>query len=139
MALCPPNALLRLPEDIVQKIMSGRSGQQRVNELFRTVLETRITRNIVATVAQQDDYMKRVRANGGARSILAAEGILILSGDYKNQQQIAKELDTEVPQRGELVSVKVAPSSDTSGVLIQGTRWIRVPMETEITTAAPIV
>lgn len=93
----------------------------------------------MATVAQQDDYMKRVRANGGARSILAAEGILILSGDYKNQQQIAKELDTEVPQRGELVSVKVAPSSDTSGVLIQGARWIRVPMETEITTAAPIV
>ena len=135
----PPNALLRLPEDVVQKIMSGRSGQQRVNELFRTVLETRITRNIVATVAQQDDYMKRVRANGGARSILAAEGKIILSGDYKNQQQIAKELGIEEPQKGELISVKVAPSSDSSGVQIQGVRWNRVPMDAEITIPAPII
>jgi Restriction endonuclease NaeI len=49
-----------------------------------------------------------VRGNGGARSHLADEGIVILGGDYMWQRQIAVELDLPTPLGGEFVSVYVA-------------------------------
>lgn len=52
-----PNALLQLPPHVVDEIISGRSGQARLNELFRRATDLRLSRNIIATVAQQDDYM----------------------------------------------------------------------------------
>jgi hypothetical protein len=56
----------------------GRHGQARVNELFRRVHGQIVRRAELATVAQQDDFMKRARGNGGARSALRPEGILVL-------------------------------------------------------------
>ena len=67
-----PNALLQLPPSIVAEIMAASSGQARLNDLFRRATNRRLSRNIIATVAQQDDYMKRVRDNGGSRSALRA-------------------------------------------------------------------
>ena len=66
-------------------------------------------RGVVATVAQQADYMKRVRGNGGSRSRLQPEGIVIL-GDSSAHQKIAQELDIEVPMSGESVAVRVVPA-----------------------------
>src|SRR5205085_1514248 len=78
----PPNVLLQLPKEALDEIMKPNySGQKRVNELFRRTLGRRVGRGVVATVAQQDDYMKRVRGNGGARTHLQPEGIIIL-GQY---------------------------------------------------------
>lgn len=105
----PPNTLLQLPSGAVEKIMAPKSGQARVNELFRIATNRRIPRNVVATVAQQDDFMKRVRNNGGARSALRAEGYVILGGDYSAQTSIAHELGCAVPAPGELVSVRIGP------------------------------
>jgi hypothetical protein len=62
----PANVLLKLNAATVDRIFAQPSGQKRINELFRSALGTVIGRAAVATVAQQDDYMKRVRANGGA-------------------------------------------------------------------------
>ena len=64
------NALIRLPERDVLAIFASASGQQRVNELFRRAQRMRVSRTVVATVAMQDDYMKRVRDGGGARDQL---------------------------------------------------------------------
>ena len=61
-------------------IMAAGGGTQRIATLFRTVQKKPVSRLIVQAVAQQDDYMKRVRRNGGARDILAPEGIAILWG-----------------------------------------------------------
>jgi hypothetical protein len=58
------NALIRLPERDVAAIFALPSGQQRVNELFRRAQRMRVSRTVVATVAMQDDYMKRVRSAG---------------------------------------------------------------------------
>jgi len=106
----PENVLVTLPDDEILRIMSPRSGAQRLDQLFRTVQERRITRGTVATVAQQQDYMKRARANGGSRSRLRAEGILVL-GDSQNHQDLAEGLGVTSPQRGEFVAVAVAEAA----------------------------
>jgi hypothetical protein len=120
-----PNVLLQLEPEERDRVFSGRSGQQRVNELFRVATRRRVGRNAVATVAQQDDYMKRVRANGGARSALAAEGILIPGGDYESHRAIARALNIEVPEPGEFVSVRVTPGTweDPFVVELDGHLW----------------
>ncbi len=121
----PPNVLLSVDEEIQGKIFAHTSGQQRVNELFRQITRRRIGRNTVATVAKQDDYMKRVRANGGARTTLAAEGFLIPGGDYTQHRDIARDLGAVVPKPGEFVSLRVVPAvdSDPNTVEIDGNLW----------------
>lgn len=69
----------------------------------------RISRAVVATVAQQDDFMKRVRENGGARTWLQPEGIIIL-GQYSSHCVIAEALEISSPDDSEFVSIKVVPA-----------------------------
>lgn len=136
-ASLPPNILLALEKEVVDLILAPRSGQKRINELFRLVQGQRITRGVIATVAQQDDYMKRVRENGGARSALRDEGILVL-GDYSAHQAIAAQLGVPVPQRGECVSVRVAPASEGSpGAVLIDEGWWRVAAEGDPPEVAP--
>lgn len=120
----PPNVLLQLDQQTVEAIFAPKSGQQRVNELFRRVQRRRITRGVIATVAQQDDYMKRVRENGGARSHLKGEGIVIL-GDYSAHQTLAKQLGITPPQRGECVSTRLTPAEEGEpwSTQIDGAWW----------------
>jgi Restriction endonuclease NaeI len=101
------NALIRLPEREVVAVFAHASGQQRVNELFRRAQRMRVSRTVVATVAMQDDYMKRVRDGGGARGQLRAEGIVIF-GDYAGDQALAAALGLPRPGPGEFVSARLA-------------------------------
>lgn len=119
------NILLGIDDVTLEAIMSPPSGQQRVNELFRRVTNRRISRGVIATVAQQKDYMKRVRENGGARSALAPEGYIIPGGDYESHRAIAKALEIEVPGEGEFVSVQVVPAvaSEPATAFLGGTWW----------------
>jgi hypothetical protein len=123
-ARLPPNVLLQLDDQTVQRIMSQTSGQKKVNELFRSALGKIVCRAAVATVAQQDDYMKRVRANGGARTALKPEGIVIL-GQYSSHASIARALGVPAPGHGDSVSVRLAPArTQGPGVAgIQGRLW----------------
>ena len=100
------NALIRLPEPDVAAVFALPSGQQRVNELFRRAQRIRVSRTVVATVARQDDYMKRVRDGGGARDQLRAEGIVIF-GDYAGDQVLASALGLPRPGPGEFVSARL--------------------------------
>lgn len=124
-AALAPNVLLSLPQDIIDRIFAPAGGQARVNELLRLVTNRRIGRNTIATVAQQDDYMKRVRANGGARTTLAAEGLLIPGGDYERHRQVARDLGAEVPVPGEVVSVPVvrARPDEPDTTYLDGCHW----------------
>jgi hypothetical protein len=125
------NALLRLPPRTVTEILAPRSGQQRVNELFRRAQRLRISRTVIATVAQQDDYMKRVRAGGGARDALRREGIVIF-GDYGSHREAAAALGLPAPGAGEFVSARLKPrepgataTSDTGpAVRLDGGDWV---------------
>ncbi|MCZ1008106.1 NaeI family type II restriction endonuclease [Streptomyces lydicus] len=64
---------------------------------------------VVATVAMQEDYMKRVHYHGGSRSRLQPRGIVIL-GHYSSHGRIAAALRLPVPGSGESVSARLAPA-----------------------------
>ncbi len=133
----PPNILLQLDQAIVTKIFAARSGQKRINELFRNTLGMRVGRAVVATVAKQDDYMKRVRSNGGARTALQPEGIVIL-GQYSADGAIARALDVPVPEPGESVSVRLTPATGRGpGVVRIGEGFWRIAATSDPITPAP--
>lgn len=134
-----PNALLQLPPSVVAEIMAARSGQARLNELFRRATNRRLSRNIIATVAQQDDYMKRVRDNGGSRSALRPEGYLILGGDYSVQRNLAAAFGATIPEPGELVSIQVVPATSQDGVEIADGWWKLAGPEDTIESPAPVL
>ncbi|HET6251573.1 MAG TPA: NaeI family type II restriction endonuclease [Tepidisphaeraceae bacterium] len=87
-AALPPNILLHLRETDVARVFALKSGQKRIDEIFRIAQGKRIGRGVIATLGQQDDFMKRVRGNGGSRSRLKPEGVIILGG-YVEHQRIA--------------------------------------------------
>lgn len=130
-----PNVLLQLSRDVVDHIFDSRYGTQRTHRLFRAAEGMIVHRNIVATVSRQLDHQKRVRYNGGSRSVLAPEGYLILSGMY--HRGLAEALDVPVPRADEYVSVRVVPSEDSSGALIGGRRWRRARPGESVTEPAP--
>jgi len=136
-AALPPNILLQLDRAKVDKIMKLRFGQRRLNELFRMALGMRVGRAVVATVGQQDDYMKRVRKNGGSRTALQPEGILIL-GQFSSHGRVAKALGVPVPGRGESVPVRVTPSECPGvGVAEIGGKYWRVAKPSDPIECAP--
>lgn len=120
----PPNALLHIAPDVIEQIFASQSGQQRINTLFRLVQGVPLSRVVVATVAQQDDYMKRVRDNGGARQHLRPEGILIF-GHWKSHAALLKQLGFPPLQHGESMSLRVEPSNADSPntISLDGTYW----------------
>ena len=124
------NVLIRLPERDVAAIFAAGSGQQRVNELFRRAQRMPVSRTVVATVARQDDYMKRVRDGGGARDQLRAEGIVIF-GDYAGDQVLAAALGLPRPGPGEFVSARLVPRPAEPGdrayarsIRLAGADWL---------------
>jgi Restriction endonuclease NaeI len=118
------NALIRLPEKDVTAIFALPSGQQRVNELFRRAQRMRVSRTVVATVAMQDDYMKRVRDGGGARDRLRGEGIVIF-GDFAGDQLLASALGLPKPSAGEFVSARLVRCPE-DGQLHDYARSVRI-------------
>ena len=118
----PINQLFLWSEEVIKRIWSKQSGQQRLNELFRLKQGELIHRQTIATVAEaKDDPMKRIRANGGARSYLTKEGILIL-GHQNGHPKICVELGLPVPSKGQVVAQRVV--KDPNGKSIIGAfRW----------------
>lgn len=141
-----PNLFLELEPSIRDAIFGARSrrgashGQARVNELFRRVQRRVIRRAELATVAQQDDFMKRARGNGGARSHLRAEGILVL-GHQENDPLVARDLGLMIPAKGQFISARVAPcspSADTDSAEIDGRHW-RLAEAADPLVSAPLI
>jgi hypothetical protein len=127
-----PNLFYQLDASTRERIFNAKArrgnqhGQARVNELFRSVQRRIVRRAELATVAQQDDFMKRARNDGGAREKLRPEGILVL-GHQQLDRMIAEELGIPVPTVGEFVSVRVVPHTEGSrsidSALIDGCTW----------------
>ena len=63
-------------------IWALRGGTQRVALLFERHQRIAVSRVQIVAVAAQDDPMRRVRRNGGARDLLAPKGIAILYSEY---------------------------------------------------------
>ena len=76
-----PNFWSLIDPPLRESIMAPRGGTQRLAILFESCLETPVSRVLIASIAAQDDYMKRIRRNGGARDLLAPKAIAILYSD----------------------------------------------------------
>ena len=142
----PPNLFYQLDAETRDAIFNAKArrgnqhGQARVNELFRRVQGRIVRRAELATVAQQDDFMKRARGNRGSRTALRAEGILVL-GQQDSDPVIARALGLPLPRKGELVAARVVPadSNRTDPVaVINGCAWAIARPGDEVVTA-PIV
>ncbi|MET9646771.1 NaeI family type II restriction endonuclease [Streptomyces syringium] len=137
------NLLLHLDAATRDAVYAPKSGQKRVNELFRQVLRRRIDRNVVRTLAQQHDYMARVRDDKQetrARPALRKEGIII-PGDSRSHREVARALGGPVPEKGEFVSFKVTPAEPHHGgrpsVELDGRRWVAISTDELAETPAP--
>jgi hypothetical protein len=142
----PENLFLNIDADIRERIFSARSrrgsshGQARANELFRLVQRRIIRRAELATVARQDDFMKRARGNGGARTQLRPEGILVL-GHQDNDPLVAAALGLPSPVKGEFISARVVPAredSDSPVASIEGAGWT-LAKEDDPVVQAPLI
>lgn len=98
------NLLLHLDDGTRDSILNPAfSGQRRVNELFRLVQQRIVRREVVLTVARQDDGPKRVR---DARKALRAEGVIVL-GHQQSHPRIAADLGLAIPPKGSWLSCRV--------------------------------
>ncbi|MGV0780457.1 NaeI family type II restriction endonuclease [Mycolicibacterium sp. XJ775] len=141
-----PNVFHQLDSETRSAIFGARAqrgtqhGQARVNELFRKVHGRIVRRAELATVAQQDDFMKRARGNGGARTALQPEGILVL-GHQDNDPHVAKALRLPVPRKGELIAIRVVrarPEHGNTIAKIGGIAWA-VAMPVDPAEPAPVI
>jgi len=134
-----PNVLLQLDEESIEAIFAKKTGQSRLDELFRQAEGRRIHRNTIATIAKQQDYMKRVRSNGGSRSNLKSEGFLIPSGDYHAHTEVAASFGMPIPAPGEVISFRVVPTTkhDPKAVEMNGGHWRRADLDEPATAPAP--
>lgn len=132
------NLLLHLPAAVVAKILGHRSGQQRMNELFRLVQHRIIRRDVVLTVGQQLDSPRRARDTRKLKN-LGGEGIIVL-GHYEWDVAVANRLGLPVPHNGEWVSARVAPSdAEGSDTFWADGHWWRLAAPDEWVASAPKV
>ena len=134
----PPNVLLLLPPLAVEALMALPSGQKRINQIFRIAQGHRISGTVIETLGQQVDARKRIRKNGGSRSRLKQEGIIIL-GDYEADCEIARKLGVPAPREGEFVSVRVAPVRGAAQRAAQGVALIASSLWRVASSKDPIV
>lgn len=130
------NLLLSLSKEERSAILnSALSGQEKVDQLFRSVLGKVVRREVVLTVAQQDDGPKRVR---DARKRLRPEGILVL-GHQGSHPAIAEGFGLEVPPKGSWIAARVtkAGPADANTVAIEDEQW-RLAAPDDPPSAGPI-
>ncbi len=76
----PANFWQHLSPEHRRAVMAPRGGTERLATLFELYQRKPISRTLIQALAQQHDYMKRLRRNGGARDILRKRGIALLGG-----------------------------------------------------------
>jgi hypothetical protein len=104
----PTNFFLTLPDDVRDKIFKQPKGQARVKALLRLVVGRPIPKIAIDTVAQQVDAARRIRGgDSGARRQLAAEGIGVLCGTWREDQTKALELGLGKLERGHWLTYRV--------------------------------
>ena len=86
-------------------VAAASGGAQRLAVFFERCIGRPVSRDRIAAVALQDDFMKRIRRNGGARDLLAPKGIGILYSE--NDRALIKRLGLTLGYR-EFVSYRPA-------------------------------
>lgn len=108
-----PNFWSLIDETTRGHIMQPKGGSERLARLFEACTELPVSRVVISSIAAQDDFMKRIRRNGGARDFLAPRGIAILYSE--TDRDLIRSLGLSVGYR-EFISYK-PKSSDEADLL----------------------
>ncbi len=92
-----PNFFTLIDATLRNSIMKSGKGTRRLATLFENCLGMPLSRVQVAAIAAQDDFMKRIRRNGGARDILAPKGIGILYSE--TDRELIRALGLKIGHR----------------------------------------
>lgn len=87
----PPNFLPTIDENVLQRIVAGKTGAERVRRLLTEVTGRPIPGRAIDAVANQQDPKRRSRGLDGARGKLwSKKGLLVLSGKFTRDSDIAR-------------------------------------------------
>lgn len=112
-----PNFWTLISTELRNQIMAPRGGTERLAVLFENCLETPVSRVLIASIAAQDDFMKRIRRNGGARDHLAPKGIAVLYSE--NDRDLMLSLGLKFGSR-EFVSYRPKSASEAQQLRAEG-------------------
>lgn len=100
----PPNFWRTVEKQSIERITSGKSGNERVIALFEEVQRRPISRDVIDATARQKDFTRRTRADNGrgSRDILLDRGILMLTGT--KHPELIQTLGLPFCRRGDYIS-----------------------------------
>jgi len=118
----PPNFWRTLSPKVAEEIFAGKSGNDRVVSLFRSVQKVSISRDVINAVARQKDFTRRIRADGvrGTRNRLAKEGIVLLCGTINAQKRLIERFGLHVRDRGDYISYRVTTDDEKAAARAAG-------------------
>ena len=103
------------------------SANHRASQFWRENLRKVVHRDVMqALLFDQYDFMKRLRANGGAPDALRNEGIAILIGTFLKDRELARKLG--IPDLGRTDIVALAPCSEAEAQLMAEADVIEKPI-----------
>lgn len=109
----PPSKYQGLNMERFRELRKSLEGSARAAQFFRENLRRVVHRDVVqGLLFDQYDYMKRIRANGGAPDVLRNEEIAILIGTYLKDRKLANNLGIVGLKSDEVVGVKAASDAE---------------------------
>lgn len=92
----PASFLSTLDPETREAVLARPAGQARVREFFKRVTRRPVPREVIPTLAVQEDPMRRVRQDRHADGLA---GLKILSGHYKVSKEAAELLGYQLTKR----------------------------------------
>jgi hypothetical protein len=92
----PGSFLATLDDETRAAVLAQPAGQPRVREFFKRVIRRPVPREVIPTLAVQEDPMRRVRQDKHADGLA---GLKILSGHYQVSKDAAEQLGYELSKR----------------------------------------
>lgn len=112
-----PSRFIGLDMSRFRELRKKFKGNERVAQFCRENLRRIVHREVMqALLFDQNDYMKRLRSNGGAPDILMQEETAILIGTYQKDRDAGKALGISLLRQDEIVPVK-ARSMQEAGLM----------------------
>ncbi|HVD38082.1 MAG TPA: NaeI family type II restriction endonuclease, partial [Solirubrobacterales bacterium] len=92
----PGSFLSTLDDETREAVLAQPVGQARVREFFKRVTRQAVPREVIPTLAVQEDPMRRVRQDKHTDGLA---GLKILSGHYKDSKEAAELLGYRLTKR----------------------------------------
>lgn len=101
----PVSLLAELEPEIEATVFAQPPGQARVREFFKRVMRQPVPRDVICTLAMQEDPMRRVRQDRASSSL---DGMKILSGHFTVSKAAADRLGYGPLAKNDYMSVPIS-------------------------------